>query len=274
MPLFICVTCGTRYPRSEAPPERCPVCEDARQFTPPTGQAWTTLERMRQTHWNAFRQHEPGLIGIGTFPQFAIGQRALLLRTPAGNVLWDCISLIDDSTVDIIRGLGGLAAIAVSHPHFYTTMTEWAQAFGCPVLLHAADRPWVRRPDSAVQFWEGETRELLPGLTLIRTGGHFPGGTVLHWRDGAAGRGVLLVSDMAQIARDRKSVSFLWSYPNMIPLPAGVVERIAARLAPFRAETAYGIFWELVIPTDASGVIARSAQRYVQAITGNGFAGE
>jgi len=189
-------------------------------------------------------------------------------------VLWDCISLIDDATVDIIRGLGGLAAIAVSHPHFYTTMTEWAQAFGCPVLLHAADRAWVRHPDSAVQFWEGETRELLPGLTLIRTGGHFPGGTVLHWRDGAQGNGVLLVSDLAQIARDRKSVSFLWSYPNMIPLPAGVVERIAARLAPFRAETAYGIFWELVIPTDASGVIARSAQRYVQAITGNGFAGE
>ncbi len=274
MPLFICTTCGTQYPPSDAPPDCCPLCDDARQFTPMTGQAWTTLDRMRQTHWNAFRRHEPGLFGIGTFPAFAIGQRALLVRTPAGNVLWDCVSLIDDATVEIVQALGGLAAIAVSHPHFYTTMVEWARAFATPVHLHAADRNWVMRPDPALRFWEDETTELLPGVTLIRAGGHFPGGTVLHWKDGASGRGVLLSSDMAQVARDRKWVSFLWSYPNMVPLPRNAVERIAARIAPFQFETVYGIFWDLIIPEHGSAVIARSAERYIEAISGEGFAGE
>ena len=274
MPLFICITCGTQYPPSDTPPEKCPICEDARQFTPVTGQAWTTLKRMRLTHVNGFRRYEPGLFGIGTFPHFAIGQRALLLRTPAGNVLWDCISLIDDSTVEIVQALGGLAAIAVSHSHFYTTMVEWADAFAAPVYVHAADRQWVMRPDAAIRFWEGDTHELLPGVTLIRAGGHFPGATVLRWKEGAAGRGVLLSADIAQVARDRKSVSFLWSYPNMIPLSASVVERIAQRLAEFSFETVYGIFWDLVIPKDGSAIVAHSAARYIRAITGEGLAGE
>lgn len=268
MPAFICVTCGTQYPPSEASPERCPVCEDARQFLPPTGQAWITLERMRQTHWNAFRRYEPGLLGIGTFPQFAIGQRALLLRTPAGNVLWDCISLLDDATVEIIAALGGLAAIAISHPHFYTTMVDWSRAFGAPVWLHAADREWVQRPDEALRFWEGDARELLPGVTLIRCGGHFPGATVLHWQDGAAGGGALFSADIAQVARDRKSVSFLWSYPNMIPLPPREVERIVGRLAAYRFEAVYGIFWDLVIPGEGSAIVAQSAERYLRAVRG------
>lgn len=274
MPRFVCLTCGTQYPDSESPPASCPICEDARQFTPVTGQAWTTLERMRPTHANAFRRYEPGLFGIGTFPHFAIGQRALLVRTPAGNVLWDCISLIDEATVDIVHALGGLAAIAISHPHFYTCMVEWARAFAAPVHLHAADRGWVMRPDAALQFWEGETKELLPGVTLIRCGGHFPGAAVLHWKDGAEGSGVLLSADIAQVARDRKSVSFLWSYPNMIPLSASVVERIAKKLAEFTFDAVYGIFWDLVVPRDGSAVVARSAERYIGALAGEGLAGQ
>jgi len=99
MPAFICSTCGTQYPPSDAPPAQCPVCEDERQYIPPEGQSWTTLERLKISHLNGFRQYEPGLIGIGTQPKFAIGQRALLLCTPEGNILWDCISLIDDATV-------------------------------------------------------------------------------------------------------------------------------------------------------------------------------
>jgi glyoxylase-like metal-dependent hydrolase (beta-lactamase superfamily II) len=274
MPTFICATCGTQYPPSEAPPERCPICEDPRQFLPVGGQAWTTPETLRLTHNNAFRRYEPGLFGIGTVPHFAIGQRALLLRTPAGNVLWDCISLLDDATVEIVKALGGLAAIAISHPHFYTAMVEWGRAFAAPVYLHAADRRWVMRPDAAIAFWDGETKEVLPGVTLIRAGGHFPGASVLHWQDGAGGRGVLLSADIAQVARDRKSVSFLWSYPNMVPLSQSAVERIVGGLAPFRFEAIYGIFWESVIPADGDAIFARSAARYVEAISGEGLAGE
>ena len=134
----------------------------------------------------AFRD-DGGMLGLSASPSFAIGQRALLVRTPAGNVLWDCISRIDQVTVDLINGLGGLTAIAISHPHYYTTMLEWSRAFGdIPVHLHAADRAWVMRDGAALAFWDGETKEIAPGLTLIRCPGHFDGGQLLHWADGAA----------------------------------------------------------------------------------------
>jgi hypothetical protein len=48
---------------------------------------------------------------------FAIDQRALLVCTSHGNVLWDMIAMLDAATITLIRGLGGLAAIGISHPH-------------------------------------------------------------------------------------------------------------------------------------------------------------
>src|SRR5436190_17509327 len=80
----ICKACGTQFPESAEPPISCPICCDSRQFVPKSGQEWTTLEKLRTEHRNTFRQYEPNLIGIGTEPEFAIGQRALLLRTPTG----------------------------------------------------------------------------------------------------------------------------------------------------------------------------------------------
>ena len=77
------------------------------------------------------------------------------------------------------------------------------------------------RPDPHIQFWEGKTKPLPGGMTLIRCGGHFPGGTVLHWPDGAGGRGALLSGDILTVVPDRRYVSFMYSYPNLIPLPAG-----------------------------------------------------
>src|SRR5215468_9189183 len=241
MPAFICETCGSQFTPSDAPPRSCPICEDERQFVPPGGQKWTTLEALARRHFNCYQQHESGLIGVGTVPKFSIGQRALILRASEGNILWDCIPFIDAATVEIVKGLGGLAGIAISHPHYYATMVEWSRAFGgVPIHLHAADRAWIMRPDPAIKLWEGDTLALLPGVTLVRCGGHFPGGTVLHWAEGAGGRGVLCAGDIAAVAPDRKSVSFMKSYPNFIPLGAGEVEAIAAALAPLSLDTIYG----------------------------------
>ena len=204
MPNFICTTCGTQHAEGEQPPAACAVCQDDRQYLKVTGQQWTTLDKLRLTHRNSVRFEEPGLTGIGIDPPFAIGQRALLVRTPGGNVLWDCVPLLDPALVEMVTAVGGLSAIAISHPHYYATMTEWSQAFGgVPIHLHAADRPWVMRPDAAVAFWDGETKPLGDGLTLVRCGGHFDGGAVLHWRDGARGRGALLTGDIIQIVADR-----------------------------------------------------------------------
>ena len=269
MPAFICTACGMQYAQSEAPPAQCRVCEDERQFTPPGGQSWTTLEQLAVRHLNAFRQHELGLIGIGTQPTFAIGQRALLVCTPDGNVLWDCISLIDEATVTVIRGLGGLSAIAISHPHFYTSLVEWSRAFGnVPVHVHVDDSAWVMRPDPCIKPWRGETFELLPGVTLIRGGGHFPGGAMLHWAGGADGRGVVCSADIATVNLDRKSFTFMRSYPNNIPLSEKGVRAIGAALAPFQFDRAYSHFFDRVIPVGAKQILQDSIERYVAAISG------
>jgi hypothetical protein len=269
MPAFICTACGAQFTPGEAPPAHCPICEDERQYVPSRGQTWTTLPALAASHFNSYREHAPGVIGIGTQPAFAIGQRALLLRTAGGNVLWDSISLVDAATVMLLRALGGIKAIAISHPHFYTAMVEWSRAFGgVPIHLHAADRAWIMRPDPAIHLWEGDTLALVPGVTLVRCGGHFPGGTVLHWAEGAGGRGVLCSGDIAAVDPDRKSVSFMKSYPNFIPLSAGEVEAIAAALAPFAFDTIYGHYFDRVIPTGAKAVLAASVARYLAAIQG------
>jgi hypothetical protein len=267
MHAFICTACGTQYPPSEAPPRRCTICEDERQYVPAGGQSWSTLERLASSHRNSFREHAPGIIGIGTEPHFAIGQRALLVCTPHGNVLWDAIAMIDAATITLIRGLGGLAAIGISHPHFYTTMVEWSRAFGdVPIHLHAADRDWIMRPDPAIKLWEGETLPLLPDVTLVRCGGHFAGGTVLHWAKGAGGRGVLCSSDICTVTTDRKFLTFMYSYPNLIPLSEREIAGIAAALEPFAFEAIYGHYFDRVIPSGGKQILSVSVARYLKAI--------
>lgn len=271
MPHFICTACGTQYPESaenpQAPPAQCAVCEEERQYVPPRGQTWTTPAALAQSHMNAWHEYEPGVLGIGTQPHFAIGQRAILLRTPGGNVLWDCISLLDAATVTAIEGLGGLKAIAISHPHFYTAMHEWAAAFDCPIYLHAADKEWIMRPGPAVRHWDGEAHRLWDGVTLVRCGGHFPGGTVMHWAGGAQGRGVVCAGDILTIATDRKWLSFMRSYPNFIPLSAREVRQIGDALKPYAFDTIYGHYFDRVIH-NGKEVLAKSVERYIAAIEG------
>jgi hypothetical protein len=273
MPAFICETCGSQFTPSEQPPSACPICDDERQFVPATGQTWTTLDELAVGHFNCYRHYELGLIGIGTVPQFAIGQRALLVRTPTGNVLWDCIAFIDAATIDIVKALGGLIAIAISHPHYYTTMVEWSRAFGdVPVHLHAADRRWIMRPAPAVKLWDGDTLALADGVTLLRCGGHFAGGTVLHWAQGAGGRGALLTGDIVQVIPHRNYVTFMRSYPNMVPLSAAAIARIARVLEPLQYDVIYGAWFDRSVVHGAKAAVERSVERYLAAIKGDGTA--
>ncbi len=265
---FICVTCGVQYDATETAPEHCLICEDERQYIGHKGQRWTTLPEMKKTYQNRIEDVDLKITGIGTVPSFAIGPRALLVQTPQGNVLWDCPSLIDGATVEAIRSRGGLSAIAVSHPHLVGSLVDLSHAFNnAPIYWHADNREWAMRHDPAYVFWDGETCPLWEGITLIRCGGHFTGSDILHWAAGANGLGALLTGDTMQVAQDRRFVSFMYSYPNMIPLNKHSIERIVSAVEPFEFDRIYGGWWDSIVPTDAQAVVKRSAERYIKAIS-------
>jgi hypothetical protein len=259
----ICVTCGTQFADAAEPPDACPICLDERQYVGHDGQRWTTPQELAQRHETRIEHIDDDVLGIGLEPSFAIGQRALHVET----LLWDCVSLVDEAAVAAIEARGGLETIAISHPHYYSAMVDWAERFDARILLHEADREWVMRPSSRIEFWSGSRRPVSDTLELVRLGGHFAGGTVCVWRDGADGRGALLSGDIIQVVADRDWVSFMWSYPNLIPLPPAEIERIRSVVETLEFDRLYGAWWDRVIVADAKAKVMRSAGRYIDAVT-------
>lgn len=269
MPIWVCPTCGANYPPAPEPPARCPLCEDERQWVPPTGQVWTTMDDLAESGYRSeVREVEPDLFGLGVRPGIGVGQRGLIVRTPEGNLLWDPPAFIDEAAIEAVRGVGGLAAVTSSHPHMYGAIVEWSHAFDAEILLPEVDLPWLMRPDPAVRTWSGSF-EALPGVTLVQCGGHFPGSAVLHWAAGAGGRGAIFVGDTLFVTAGGDRVSFIWSAPNRLPLPEGEVRGIVAALAPYRYDRIYGGWWDPVIGEGAERVVERSAARYVEILHGH-----
>jgi Metallo-beta-lactamase superfamily len=263
MDYFICSNCGVQYDRTRSYPEKCMICSDERQYVPASGQSWTTLERLQKAnHKNIVTKVEENLYAIKTEPQVGIGQNAYLLKTEYGNVLWDCITFLDDETKLFIDDLGGLKGIFLSHPHYYSSIVEWADAFDCPIYIHSSDSEWVARKSDRYIFWEGESSEVNPELTVMRLGGHFDGSSVMHWNKGANGKGSLLVGDTIFIVPDPGWVSFLYSHPNRIPLASFEVERIRTKLMNINFENMYGAFGNS-IKKGGKEAVMRSAERYL-----------
>ncbi len=262
MPRFVCRQCGARFPEAAAPPQGCPICLDERQYVRWGGQDWMTPSDLAASHGIVCAE-DHGVLGLRVKPAFAIDQRALLVEAEEGNLLWDCIGLVTEEAVAAIRARGPVIGIAISHPHYYTAMAEWAAALAVPVHLHGDDRQWVTQPDPAIRFWTGESLKLGPSLTLLRCGGHFPGATVLHH---AVGDGTLYCGDVLQVAPDRRFVSVMYSYPNMIPVNAATIRRIASVLEPYRFGRVFGAFEGRVIDREAKQAVARSFERYLAAI--------
>ncbi|BBN07924.1 hypothetical protein MPTK1_4g07340 [Marchantia polymorpha subsp. ruderalis] len=262
---WICETCGVQFAPSSDPPAECHICVDERQFVPKGGQRWTKQEQLKQRGYrNMYQKHEQNLYGIATVPKFGIGQRAFLLQTPNGNLLCDCVTFLDDATIDIIKGLGGLRAIAISHPHFYSANAQWSAAFGnIPVYMHEKDRKWAGYDHENVSYWSGETLSLWDGIQLVRLGGHFPGGSILHWPSGADGKGAVISGDILQVTMDRKAVSVMRSFPNYIPLSGSHSQRISKIMETLEYDRLYGAFFDLEIETNAKALVRNSLQRYV-----------
>jgi hypothetical protein len=267
MPSWTCEQCGARFPDSAEPPAECLICAEERQFVNWKGQTWIAREDLAKRYKLVWRD-DLGLLGIGVEPSLGIGQRALLVREPDGCVMWDCIPLITPEAVEHVRSLGGLKAIAVSHPHFYGACADWSDAFGgVPIFLHGDDRQWITRPHPAIVAWSGDSQRLSDDIVLVRAGGHFTGGTVLHWCAGAGGRGALLTGDIATVAMDRRSLSFMYSYPNLIPLNAAAVRGIAETIEPLAFDRIYGGWWGRNIAAGAKAAFDGSIRRYLAAIS-------
>lgn len=265
---WLCATCAVETApvmtaSGEEPPERCPICEDERQYVPPTGQEWTTLQRLqREGERVVVVELEPDLYGLRSEPKVGIGQQGILLRTPDGNLLWDPPGYVDEAAAAAVQDLGGVAVIATSHPHMFGAQVTWSRMLGDPpVLVNAADRHWVQREDPAIQSWTGE-EEVLPGVLLRTIGGHFPGSAVVHWD-----RGVVLSGDTVFPGPSQRWVTFQRSFPNDIPLSAAVVRRIADTVCDRPFERMYGNLGN-VIPRDARDAVLRSADRYIGWVSG------
>jgi hypothetical protein len=267
--MWICVACGNHYPAASSPPAGCIICADERQFVPPDGQRWTTLDDLKAAgHRTDIRHIEAGLWGIGVTPKVGIGQRALLVCTEAGNLLWDPPGYLDEAAVEHVASLGGLVAVTASHPHFYGAMAQWAATFGAPVLVPEVDRPWVTDRTGRLQTWTG-THEVMPGVTLVQCGGHFPGSAVVHWAQGHNGAGVLLTGDSIFVTPGGDRATFVYSAPNRLPLPAHAVHAIATALGPFAFERLYDGWWTPVLQSGAKHTVEAAVQRYTAIVEGD-----
>ncbi|KAK3341293.1 metallo-beta-lactamase family protein [Lasiosphaeria hispida] len=267
--LLICNACGTQFDTAGRNSlKTCFICDDPRQYVPPSGQSFTTLADLRAKHKNEFHPHhsDPRLISIVTTPKFAIGQRAILIQTPSGqNVMWDCLTLLDEGTVAEINKLGGLHAIVISHPHYYSTHAEWASAFNCPVYLSSEDMKWTaRETERRLPIAETRTDIILgssdtglveTGVVAIKLGGHFPGSLVLLFDKhlliadtlltvpaGVANWKVNALGELRERPKGANTFSFMWSIPNFIPLSANEIVRMWGILKEYDFTSTHGAF--------------------------------
>ena len=263
---WVCETCGVQTAPSQTPPNGCPICLDERQYVGWSGQRWTTTDDIARDREIVFAE-EDGVTTLVLRPGFAINQRAFLIPHPGGNIMWECLATVTDAAVARINAMGGVTAIAISHPHFYAAMVEWSRALGgVPIHLHARDRAWVQRPSAHIRLWDGDALTLSPTIRLIRLGSHFEGSAALWWADGPRPGGSLFPGDAVQVAMDRRFATFMYSYPNGIPLDAAALAALRARLQPLTFDDVFGFSTGRQIVGDARARIEASFNRYRAAI--------
>jgi len=262
----VCETCGTMFEPTGSTPAHCPICEDERQYVGWEGQRWTSMHELAQNRRVEFVDEE----GVTTFsirPSFAIDQRAFLIPDGKRNVMWECLSLVTPAAVTEIESRGGVSCIAISHPHFYTAMVAWSEALGgVPIYLHAADRGWIQHNSPHIRLWEGDRLELSSDLELIHLPGHFSGSTGLWWKSGPRPGGSLFPGDALQVVMDRRHVTFMYSYPNVMPLSPPAVRNLRKAVAPLRFQDLFGYTRGRQIIGNAKAAVDGSFERYLEAI--------
>jgi hypothetical protein len=256
---IICNACGTKFPDEKPLPKLCPICDDDRQYVPDGIQTWTSSAELAKNHRIEVCETNEHLYELKLSPAFAIGQRALLVLAPAGNILWDCIPLLDNAAIELIESKGGLKAIALSHPHFYSNMSDWAEKFDCPIYIHKADEQWIVNKNERIELWNGSEKELWNGIKIQNIGGHFAGSCLLHLSLTAE----ILSGDTFVLSPNKKHLAAMHSYPNKIPLPINEINRIRERMKPVQFVTFYGWNTSQIIENDAKILLENSLARYI-----------
>lgn len=256
-----CCACGTQYPADKPIPQLCPICSDDRQYFVDEGQSWTNTIELLTDHKTTIKELNPSLYELRVTPQFALGQRALLLLSPGGNILWDCVPVLDQAAIDFIRSKGGIKAIAFSHPHFYSNINQWAETFDALVYIHRNDEQWVFNRGKNIRFWAGESKPLWDGISIENIGGHFPGSSVLRV-PALSEQGSLFTGDTLYVSKNKKHIAMMYSYPNYIPLRIDELSRVINRVNRLSFDAIYGGFeWQNMF-TDAKNIFTASIARY------------
>jgi glyoxylase-like metal-dependent hydrolase (beta-lactamase superfamily II) len=260
MKTIICSTCGTQLSVEPQTPDHCPICTDDRQYVPESGQLWADTAEL-ENRTIKITQLNSGLYALKITPDFAIAQRALLLVSPGGNILWDCIPCIDQSTIDFINNIGSLKAIAFSHPHYYSNMNEWAAEFDCPIYIHQNDAEWVPFETTYIRLWRGNKMQLWDGINIVHIGGHFAGSCLLHVPN-LTPKGTVLCGDTFNIGRSKQHIAIMYSYPNIILLPRNEFAKAYQKASVIEFDSIYGAFENQDIEGNAMEIFNASMQRY------------
>lgn len=261
-----CETCGVQQPPSDTPPLRCVICEDERQYVGWSGQRW--VERAALVGMQTTQMEEThGVTTLVLSPGIAINQRAFPIPTPQGQILWECLAAVTPDALAAIRARGPVRAIAISHPHFYGAMADWSEALGgVPVYVHRADAAWIqRRPDNLV-LWSEDRLALTDEVELVHLAGHFAGSTGLWWKTGPRPGGALFPGDAVQVSSDRRFASFMYSYPNHIPLGPDALSDLRGRVEAMAFEDVFGFSPGREMIGDARAKLTASFDRYARAI--------
>ncbi|MCW1806080.1 hydrolase [Brachybacterium squillarum] len=255
-----CATCGVEHDPAHLP-EVCAICADERQHLPSDGvQRWHDPADRAHSAAIEVVEREPGLHALRVVGGVGIGQEAKVIVTAHGTVMVEVPPAITDEAVAAVRALGPLRAIVPSHPHMFGLQSAWSAALDdAPVWVNRADAGWLALEPARLHLWEGE-EEILPGVRAVQLGGHFPGSSVVRW-SGADGAGVLLSGDTIAPNPDGRTVAFMRSYPNRVPLSGAVALRVARAAAAEPFERIHGNFAGSVL-RDARAAVLFSAERH------------